>query len=402
MPAAESGILNQRLEYVRETTEGAPPTNPAWLFFSDVHTSISVNPTAPVSARRPVGSVDIDNHFLGAEEHSLEVSYDLQQGLISGGNPQDAAADGMTRGSNNQLPSTHTIVQRDVLDVTGAASNGARLYTVNTGCKIGTVTLSADPDGGAVEVTLSYQPKRTRIHRVDQPPSGGDNLTVNSTDASDDGAGITLEDDGANLSETLTLSNGTPPTTTGSYSSLDAVRLDADITGNVTVEDSSGNVLMTIYGSDAYQGKDSDRGIPLLGTGSHATALGSSYERILGDTIQRPSGTDLLDGVDINAIELVVENNLESQAVVNTLERVIKEGVRNVSLSASVFGAAPSPKVIREHLQRVENNIVWTLTNSTLTLNSAILDDPGTIAKEAEQAIMLVDCSFSAKSLTVA
>lgn len=401
MTAPESGILNQRLEYVRESTYGTVPTNPDWLPFSDNIMSLSTSPSAPVGAIRTLGSADINEHFLGAEEHSLEVDYHLQQGILSGGNPQDASADGLTRGSDNLLPNSHTVLKRDTLDAGGAAGGGARIYTVATGCKIGTVSLAANPeDDLPVDVTLSYTPRKVRFYQIDQPASST-SLEVVSTDAGDTTQTLTIEDD-SGTTEDVAL-NGTTVVTTAKldWTSIDAARLDAETVGDVTIGDGT-NTLMTIHGTATYNGRDGDLGVPVTGTGSHASALGSAYERLIGDTIERPAGTDLLGGVDISSVELTVENNLDVQAHVGGIERQAFEGVRDVTLSTSVFGASPSVSIIREHLQKAQNNIVWTLDNSTLTLNTAILSDPGTVQKQTEQAVWIADTTFEAQSLTVA
>lgn len=394
----ESGIRSSRLEWVREDTEGTPPTDPSWSLFSDAHSSSSPSFSPVISERRKVGDYDLIEIVAGAEDHEWEVTYDLQQQIADG---TEAAYDGMARLTEGELPSSHTIVERNILGGTGTAGGGSRLYYVATGALVNSVDLSGEPESGEpIQVTLGYMVEKLRPYKVDQP-SSGTTLDVVSTSANDTSQTLTIEDDGAGTSEDVSLNGTTTVTTTATFSSIDAARLSAECEGDVTISDGSGNTLMTIYGSSTYQEREGDLGVPALGSGSHASAIGSSYEIFLGDTVQR-GGNPFMNDVDINSIGMTVENNIESTASHQTIGKRLSEGPRDISVNASIFGEKASYDSAIEHLQINASDIVWTLTNTTLTVADAVLTDVGTIDRETDLAVMVIDNTFTGQGLTIA
>lgn len=392
----ESGLRPGRLEYVREVTFGTSPTDPAWSRFSDAYQSLDFGPGATITPRRRVGDADIQAFNAGAEESSFDVTYDLQQWISS-----DAAVDGIVRQSNGCLES-HTIVERILLG-DGADGGGRRLYTVALGSKINTVSAEGEPEtGNPIMITLNYIVQKLRAYILDQP-TGTVQLEVLSSDVADTSQDVTIEQDDL-TSETVTL-NGTTAVTTvkTDWDSLDAVKLSAETEGDVTVQIAGGGtVLATIHGKTSYGDREGDLGVPLTGSGSHASAIGGSFENLIGDTVERPTGTALLDGVDIITLGFSVDNALEAQASHQTIGKKIFEGPRTITVPASIFGEKAGFESMSEHFRNVENEIVWTLTGGTLTFNNAVLTDLGSISRESEQAIMTVDTTFTARSLTIA
>ena len=161
--------------------------------------------------------------------------------------------------------------------------------------------------------------------------------------------------------------------------------------------------LMTIYGSDSYNTRPGERGVPLLGGGSHGSAIGTDvYEVLLGDTIERPAATAFMGGADISSFELTVENNLEAVSTVLQIGKKIAEGPRTITLSATIFGEKASYDSLVEHLQAKENNIVWTLTGGTITIGEAAMTEIGNVARETDQAVMTIDNTFQGKTLAIA
>lgn len=399
--ALESGIRGQRLEFVREDTIGEPPTDPSYLLFSDTVQSVSPSFSPAIAQRFTVGDPDVQDFFVGTESHEYEITYDLNQWFTdASGNAQDASYDGLVRGTNGELPNTHTIVQRDILGGSGVAGGGSRLYTVITGAKIGTVTISGEPESGEpITVTLSYQAEKIRPYKIDQPDSGTTLDVVSTSD--NDTMTLTIEDDDAGTSEEVTLTGTTTATTTATFSSIDAARLSTEAEGDITISDGSGNTLMTIYGSGSYQDREGDLGVPLLGSGSHASAIGGDFEQFLGDEFERPAGTALFDAVDIASAELTVENNLETQPSHQLIGQRINEGARNISLGATIFGEKASFDSINEHLRVVSNNIKWVLSDGELQVDGAILDELGSVAREAQQAVMTIDNTFTGTGLQI-
>lgn len=398
--SVESGIKEQRLEFVRESTEGTTPTDPAWNLFSDQVQSVSYTPTAAISPRRSVGDPDVKDFLAGAEDHEIEITYDLQQWFTASGDP---AYDGMVRNSVGEVPASHSILIRDRLGGLGEGGGGLYQYTIAKGAKINSVNMGGEPESGEpVIMTLSYMARKTRTYRVSWP-SASTTLTAVSTDAADT-MNLTVEDEGAATSEVIALSGTTPVNTTASFDSLDAFSLDAEPEGDITIEDGSGNVLVTIYGRASYDDREGDQGVPLLGTGSHASAIGTSFEIFAGDLIERPSDSGSFidaDDIDLNSSEFTIENNLEATTVVDEIGKVISEGARTITMSATIFGAAASFHVLDQHLRVQGTNIKWTLSGGTLEFVDGTLTDPGSFTKETETAVMLVDATFQARDINI-
>lgn len=416
MTDSEGGIRPQRVEVLRETTAGTIESDPAWEYYSDNMQGLSWSPTPGVEPRRGLGDADVSEVHRGPEGHEVTVSYDLQQALTSGA---DMAADGILRSSgDNSLPNTHQMVARETIDAipaaetwNGATSYDTRLFLVMLGGRVGTVKLSGDPGNDQPVIPeLTYTAEKVREYQVDQPASAT-LLTVESSDASDSTQTVTiqgLDDASSAAEEDVSLSGTSAVSTSGQFTTIDAVVLDGDCVGDVTVSindgdtttPSAGDALTKIRGSDFYGVGEGDRGIPALGSGSHASTIGSAYETILDDTIERPSGTDL--AYEINSVELTVENNLDTRTKIGTPRMAISAGPRDVTLASTIVGPTESMQSAEDALGAVESNLIWTLSSSTLTLSSAFLSDFGGVSKEVGQAAMSLDNTFTGQGITVA
>lgn len=399
MASQESGIKGLDLEFVRETIRGVDPANPAFLFYSDAVQSFNLSPTASINPRGNIGSADIVNFNSGTESHEFGVTYDLQRWFTSS---TDAAYDGLHRLASGELPASHMVVGKAVHGTDGAASNGGFIYYVMNGALINSVTLTGEPESGdPIVVDLSYMCEKQRAYMVDTP-AGATMLTIVSSDAADTTQDITIEDAGASISEVLSLTGTTPVNTSSSaFTEIEGALLDAECKGDVTITDGS-NLLMTIYGTDAYDTRDGDLGIPLLGSGSHASVIAASYETILGDTIERPGGTSIAYDGCIASASISVDNNIETNSCISQIGMKLSEGPRTVTLDASLFGPKISFDMMREHLQATETNIVWTMTGGTLTLAGAALTSLGGVSRDTGQAVLTLDNTFQGKSLTIA
>lgn len=391
-PLPEGGLRNHRTEFVPETTIAEPPTDPAWELFSDRLQRFVPSIGPQFDQTRKVGDADVQANDRGPEDDELTVAYLLQRWLVDGsGDAQDAAGYGLLRDGDNFLPATHTIVDRESKSTGGEAGGGLRIYRVALGAYINSVTIPGDADRGSpIEVELGYTARKIRSYALSQP-SAGTTLDIVSTDASDT-MDVTIEDDGAATSETNSLNGTTTVTTTSSFSSIDAVWLSEEPTGNVTVSDGSGNTLLTIYGSSEYDDVEGDRGIPLLGSGSHASAIGTSFEKFLGHQVQR-GGSAMADV--LSSVSLEVTNELATPAQVGSLQRAIEVGNREVTIQANTHGTQESHDRMIESLRAVGADIVWTFSGGTLTVKDAVLTDPGEKTVEVGQAIMQEDNTFT-------
>jgi len=411
----EAGLRDYRIEFHREDTQGQPDTNPSWQLYSDTVRNFEWSPDGQIEQTLGIGVVDPSAFLKGPESHELTIAYDLQRALLSGGNPLDPSADGLERDTDNGPTATHSFVAREEKTgitaeetINGSTSKDTRIYTVGDGGLVDTVTYNGDPGSqNPVLVEITYQFEKVRSYQIDQPGSST-TLDIVSSDAGDGSSiKVTIENEGAGTSEENDLNGVTPVTTTNSFADIDAVYVHdvngdpIDHDGDITISENGGDDLMVIPGSTSYDGLEGDNGVPLLGTSSHPAPLGSSFELIIGDTVTR-NGTAAEMAFDLNSVSLTVNNNVETTTRIDTLAQRYHMGTRNLELSATVLGEAQSHADVLEHLQVNEADIVWTLTNSTITLSNAALTDVGSRSIEAGQAVLTLDNTFTGRGLTVA
>lgn len=255
---------------------------------------------------------------------------------------------------------------------------------------------------------MTYQFEKIRSYQIDQPSSATE-LAIKSTDAGDTSQTLTVENEGSSTSEDVSLNGTTLVSTSNTYANVDVLSLDSETAGDIQVYINSGtqasptqgDQISVIKGSGTYNSIEGDLGVPALGTGSHASALGSSYEIFLGDTVERPSGTSTW-AFDIASTEFSVNNNLETTIRSDSMRQRIHVGNQDIEVAATVMGETESHSQIIEHLEKTENDVVWTLDNSTLTAGSAALTDSPSRTIEAGQATLSLDATFTGQSLTVA
>lgn len=395
----EGGLRNTRIHFVRETERGVTPTNPAWLLFSDVVKSFDWPPAPTIAQLRGLGAVDPRFFSGGTETHSLTIEYLPQRWFVDGaGAALDAAGDGMLRGPDNELPATHSVLIRQHTVRGGADGGGRRIYTYAEGATIGTVALAGEPGSGEpVQITLSYQAQLIRSYLIDQPAEAG-TLTVESTSEADTTQKLTIESDGAEVSEAVQLTGTTPVSTIASFSSIDAIRLDQETIGDVIVKRGA-TVLAVIRGQNSYQGRAGDLGLPLLGSGSFEEPLKLPFIHFLGSRIERPDTVPLDD--EIMSVSLSVENNITTRPRVNARGPSTFEGVRDVTVTANVFGERSSHDTIMQSLQVEEHALIWELSAGLLTLPDSIVSAPGNRAPTQGEAVMERGVTFTGKGLVV-
>lgn len=416
----EAGLRNKRLNFIRESEFGVWGADPSMLLYSDSINSFAWTPTATLEARRGVGDADPTDHVRGPENHAFTINYDLVKALTA---TNDAAYDGLARDSDNLLPNSHTIVERADANGNvaaestheGATARPQRTYAVAQGAYIDTADVVGDPSAAQqVQPELNYSVQYMRVYKFDQPVSGDTlptELVVKSTDAADTSTTVTIEDEGAANAEDVTLDGSDATTlvsTTQTYSDLDAVEVTADHAGDIEVAintgtataPTEGDTLAVIGGSNTYGGGYSDDGVPALGAGSRESvgSLGSP-EQFIGDTISR-GGSPIRH--EIASATLSVANNIETQSRKAEYGMTLHPGNRDLSLSATMYGEDTSYDSLVQHLQNTQQDIVWTLDNSTVTIEQAALTTPGDRAAEEGSAIMTVENEFMAEGVTLA
>jgi len=326
----EAGTRPTRIEYVREDTRGVTPTDPAWNTYSDhIINWWDWEPDANKNDEQPAGGMDPDFTAPGSETHEATISYWLQNWLVDGsGNAQDAAADAMLLSDDNSFNNTHSVVSRMEVSSGGSDGAGYRVYHVGKGGCPTEVTIPFETDdGNPVTPELSYQFEKFRTYRIDQPSAG---TTIEVSNNGTTSVDVTIEDEGAATSETVTVAGGSTGTTTATFSDIDAVELDTDTDGDVVVSDGSGTTFMTIKGSDSYT-TNGDKGVPALGAGSHASAIGTDYI-VFNDDDYGYSTSDI--EAEIIAGELNVSLETEDNSVTGTSRRNIHTTGRRCTWTA--------------------------------------------------------------------
>lgn len=375
MPKAyEGGLRNQRLEFVRESTTGVTPSNPSWNLFSDTARLFEPEPSSEGEAQRGLSDAFPNNHFASTESHQLTVTYDYQQAVASGGSAQGAGYDALQRDSDQRIPNTHTVVRRmsqsdiDAANTwNGSTSYDTRKYVVGKGGYPATWTMTIDPsESQPVNIELEYEFEKIRVYQIDQPGSASQ-LAAKSTDSNDTSQSLTIQGTdgtGSNAEESGTLSGTTLVEFTTSFDNIDAIELDSETAGDVEVyldtDGTSGSItqgdqLAVIRGQNSYDHGEGDLGVPALGTGSHASAIGSSYELPPTVIIERPDGTTLADEVGVSSI--VVESEIDDASRTETGRPALSAGDITPQVEATVFGETEYYQSVDEMLRLATNNL---------------------------------------------
>lgn len=417
----EAGILPGRTEFVRETTPGVTPADPSWVLFSDLVRTFEPVINPQTVARDALGNPDTEESHPSTEASEATIAYDLQQWLVDGsGNALDAAYDAIARTTDNRLPNTHTVVRRTEQNgllaantLNGSTSRDTRQYFVGRGGHWNELTLALEPsDTPAWQVEGTYLFERAERQQIDQPTDGESptELTVKSTDTADTSQTVTIEDEGASTTEDVPLDGTNLQSTSGTFSDVDVVVVDADTVGDVVVAintgssttPTEGDELARLKGTDAFAHDLGQLGVPALGSGSHASAIGTAYQLAYdGDTIERPSGTAI--AANIGTHELTVTNNVEPGSRATTPTPSLAAGKRELELAATVWGETERYQQVLELVTAAGNDYVWTpASGDTLTLGNTKVTAVEA-SEEAQQGRMEIDVTVAQQeSVTIA
>lgn len=411
----QGGLRNHRVEFIRENEQGVPNENPEWNLYSDTMQSLyGWAPDSSVEGGRGVTDVDPTDFYAGPESHEATFTYWLQNFFVDeSGEPLDASYDGMFRTPNGLLPNTHTVVDREWHAKGGADGAGFYAYVVGTGGHPSTTENEGDASTGQpMPITLEYTFERVRPYVIHQPSTETE-LVVSSTDAADTGQQVTVESEGGGTSGSATLDGTTVVSVTGPFSSIDAVRLDGETVGDVEVaindgdstSPTKGTVLATIHGKSHYSPEGSahlegDLGVPLLGDGSHASAIDTGYEYFLGSSIERSGGQADI-GPRVNSANFSVDQGIDTSESASTRVMAIDPGIRETTLEASVAGPKASHDAAQDHLAATQGDITWEFSSGSLVFPGAAVTEPGEYVAESEQAALYVDDTFSSSGVEV-
>lgn len=405
----EAGLRNHRPEFVREASFGVTGVDPSILKYSHTVTNFTWASDSVNEPQRGLGNADPKGFLKGPETHEITVGYDLVKYFSASG---DAGYDGMARDSDQLLPASHTVLDREDKGtvnadqtVSGNTARATRLYTVGRGGLIDEVAMTGDPsDAQPLTMELSYLVQKTRSYQIDQP-SSSTLLVVSSSSANDTTQSITIEDEGAVTTETLTLNGTSLVSTSSNFADVDALSLDAETEGDVTVavntgtttSPAAGDSLAEIDGKTTYNGVEGDIGTPALGTGSREDVSAQSVETFIGDVISR-AGTPF--PYEISSATLTVTNNIEETERSSAYGMALHPGNRETTMEATMFGEAMTHDLLMQELENTASDITWQLDGGTITLPNSIMDEPGERAAETEQAVMTTDNTFQAQGIS--
>lgn len=415
----EAGLRRHRLDFARELEFGVTGAAPDWLKYSTSFTNWTWSPDATIERIDSVGTPDPVDQEKGPEGHEMTVEYPLVKWFVTaGGDPLDAAYDGMFRTVDNLLPNSHTIVDREEREliraeatINGATARPTRQFRVGKGGLIDSVDVSGDPgDSVVIGMELNYQFQKVRTYQVDQPTDAEGNtmLGVVSTNAGDTTQTVTIESEGATTSATYTLNGTTLVTDATTFGDIDAISLSDETAGDVYVfvntgtdlAPTRGDDLAVIHGTGSYDGVEGDLGVPALGVGTREdpAALGG-YEKFIGDTIRR--GADPYPH-ELSSATLTVENNVDPQERSSGYGQALYPGNREITLDAEMFGEAMTYDMLEFHLMNNEEDHSWDMTGGTLVVEAAHLTEPGDVEATEGDAVLTQENTFRGGGLTLA
>lgn len=404
---------------VPEDTQGVTPADPAWETISDRVTMFETDGFGPEAVEKAGLGDTVHNLEPGLEEPALTVGYDLQRFFTDGsGNPVDLAGYGFLRVAGS-TPSSLSIVERMTSgdkdnsvfiepestvdyhynDNDSATAKESRVYTVAKGCEVAAPTLTADPSEVEWSSEVEIDCDHGRSYQIDQPPTGGSTLHVESTASEDTSLDVVIENDDASTTETIS-TDGTDGTTAvagaTSFSSIDAIEIQdgsgnvADHVGDIIVSlddgGTPGEAIFVAYGSDYYGNTYGDPGVPVLGAGSHGSEIGTDFYAVGNLGVFRPPG-DLFEAAgSVQTIELSVENDNERTPQQRSREQRIHIGMQVIELTVTYDSETGSHNnlVQRMSMEPLDTELQFDRAGSeTVTLVDSVVAESGR-TREAE------------------
>lgn len=408
MTITENSLQDARAEWAVETTEGVPPSNPAWNRFSDYLADVPGWDGGPdTNEGNAVGSGDVVEITRGSEEHSLTLEYWLQRSPVdSNGNVVDPIGYPLTHDYSGEYD-THTVVFRRETTSGGNDGAGFRMYTVATGAKPLNATIPGDPGDAAPQAPeLEYEAEYGRTHVIHQPSSS---TTLDVTNNGSTSVDVTIENEGASTTETVTVAGGTTTTTTASFGDVDVIYIASGTPdGTINVTDGAGtDILESPLQGTSTTDPDYEIGIPPLGTGSHASAIGNDPEQFLGLNANINRGGSVISD-RVHGFDFSVEVDSSTEPVVGSRNPKVDPGTRVASIDTDLAGPYESTKQINEHFRGTESDVVLTLGGTSsggggaadITLKNAQITDSDENTYGAGDANGIFGVTFTAQSKT--
>jgi hypothetical protein len=406
----ESATAPTRVEWVPETSFGEPPDNPSWNRFSDyIKPGPDWGGDPNTEGDRAQGSPDFYDHYRGQETHPLSFTYPLQRFPVdASGNIQGPEAVPIVNDGSSYYPS-HTVVYRQEVTTGGNFGAGFRSYVVALGARVDEVTFPGDASANLpIEIDLSYEASYGRTHLIHQPDSAT-TLTLSSTDAQDT-FDVVIENEGAGTTETVTLNGTTDVTTTTSFSDIDAIWCEGEPVGDISVTDGSGTDIL----EDPFVGTDGDgrggyeRGVPPLGTGSHASAIGTdprNYHFLGTDQTWGGSNPAISAGNagGVETADLTVSIDMGSEPRTGSPFPAIVPNTRTVTVELTNRGKFESYAVMKRKLDGYSADFVYEFpgdgsggTPATITAKNAQVTDSDSYNRDPSEGTVSMGLTLEA------
>lgn len=404
--ADSSAILPQAVHHIAENDDLEIPDDAHFLPFADVVDVYDWTNEVPINVRTGVGHIDPQKFDRGQEEHTFSVDFDLQgsieQPTISDGSVDSVNAapvyEAIVRKANNML-NRRTIVWKVEHPGEGIDDAGRDVWVVARHCAPNTLTLTGDAEENSpLTVSLEYMAPKVRPYYIDQPGSAT-TLTVESTETESGEVTIAgMDDSDADTEETVSVSDGSG-TTEATFREIYAIWAEDEFAGDLTITDDNGTTYATIYGSGTYWDIEGDRGIPITPeSGSKVDSHDGDEQKFLDNTADW-MGEPLAP--EYNSVELEVNNNIETKNTANRISVELRPNTRDVTLSATVAGPKQPNQKADAVIRKLMGDLVWNLSQNTITLPNSVVSDSGSKVYTAEEAFAQADVEFTSKGIEV-
>jgi|GEM_PF-1240848 len=402
----ENALQNVRAEWVPSDTSGTyprPPTDPAWNRFGDWLISYpDWSGDGGTEGQTAAGSGDLEDHFRGPEEHDFAIAWYMQRFFVDGSNNANDPIGAIIEHDYQSAYPTHEVLIRREVDDGGAKGAGFREYIYGSGCRPTSGSAPGDPSANEpIIAEAGYAAQKVRQYIVHQPATSV-TPQVKSSSSEDTTQTVTIETADGSTSDTFAL-NGTTlvsGSSGNSFSDLAAIWVDGDHVGDITVTDGNGNDMLETPIAGEPDNIEADRGIPLLGSGSHSSEIGTDPGAYMflgtsstfgGGALAESATADRVHALDFN---VDVEVTREPQQ--GTRRQSLDMGLRTASAEADLAGPYESAVQNSRYYREVTGDLVYGYPDGDVTLHNSQLSDTDDVDREQGDENMIYGITLEA------
>jgi len=288
---------------------------------------------------------------------------------------------------------TYTFEYRREVNDGGNFDSGFREYFVALGARVEELANPGDPsEGNPIVESLTWAASKSRPYVIHQPDSA---TTIEVENFGSNSVDVTIEDEGASTSETLTVGGGTTQTTVDTYSDIDAIWAESDHDGDIAVTDGNGTKILDqdLAGSDT-DNVEGEQGVPPLGSGSHGSAVNGSPEEYLFQGVQTVNWQSEALSDRIHALDLTVGVEIDRNAQAGTRAQAIDTGTRTGEADADVAGPYESASLIRQQFRNERGDFVYKYPDNDVILKNASISDSPDYTRTAGETNFIPSVTF--------